>query len=143
MLRVLKTSEIKSSRKSQFTCKKQDGLWRGLWVRSTQRRCFVGSRTPTLKGKAVAPGRHLQAQTVSVWHRELRPMKGCDLPRATQPSSQLWALVALRTAVQPTQHLSHFLGIACSFIRDSSQVARDHVLFVRQPQHMVQGLPRG
>lgn len=70
-------------------------------------------------------------------------MKGCDLPRATQPSPQLGAPPALGTAVQPTQHLSHFLGTARSFSHHSSLAARDHVLLVQQAHHMAQGLPRG
>lgn len=141
--------KLRGSRKSQFTRKRQEGVCWTCGVATCSCKCIASSRTPIPKGKdsgyllSSNAGLHPWRLKTALWHRELRWMKGCDLPRATQPRPQLGAPPALGTAVQPTQHLSHFLGTACSFSHHSSLAARDHVLLIQQAHHMAQGLPRG
>lgn len=70
-----------------------------------------------------------------LWLREWRPVKENDVPRATQPGPQFWVPEALCTDVQPTQHLSCFLGIAGSVTRHSSQLQGTHSVCPEPPAH--------
>lgn len=112
------------AKKSQCACTRQR---RRATPRSRQ--CSVRSGTPMQKGRGGGyllssnPGKEGTCRMRMLLRlREWRPVKEHDVPRATQPGPWFWAPEALCTDVQPTQHLSCFLGIAGSVTHHSSQL---------------------